>query len=144
MFTDADFANDKETYKSTSGMSIYCAGGLLDWSSKLQHINTTSTAEAELVSFSEALKRILWIGIILNNLNIRIPYPIQCFVDNKAVLAILNNPFQSSRLKHMMIKIFFIKQYLTDDLINIQYISTKENISDLFTKALSKGKFFFI
>jgi len=46
-YSDADYAADDETRKSTNGYMFLLNGGAISWSSKLQLSVTTSTTEAE-------------------------------------------------------------------------------------------------
>ena len=60
------------------------------------------------------------------------------YTDNQAVLHIVNNPERKyqQRTKHINIRKEFFKEKQEKGLINIQKISTDENLSDMFTKAL--------
>ena len=56
-YTDSDL----KVRKSTSGNIILMGKNPICWTSKKQSIVATSTAEAEYVSTSECVKKILWI-----------------------------------------------------------------------------------
>lgn len=44
---DADYAGDPDTNRNTIGYIIYFSGGSASWSSRKQHIVTTTSTEAE-------------------------------------------------------------------------------------------------
>ena len=46
-YSDADYASDIQTRKSTSGFTCLVAGGAISWTSKLQATIAVSTCEAE-------------------------------------------------------------------------------------------------
>ena len=49
-YTDADWAGDKDSRKSTSGFVTTFAGGAVSWKSKLQKCVALSTTEAEYIA----------------------------------------------------------------------------------------------
>ena len=52
-YSDADYAGNKDSRRSTSGFMITIGNSPISWSSKLQHCVSTSTAESEYYSLSE-------------------------------------------------------------------------------------------
>ena len=54
-YSDADWAEDKDTRKSTSGFIFHLDGHLISWKSKLQGIVTRSSFESEYVALVEAI-----------------------------------------------------------------------------------------
>ena len=52
--SDASFADNKITRKSSQGYIFYLFGGPIDWKATLQRCVTKSTTEAELVAASSA------------------------------------------------------------------------------------------
>src|SRR6185369_4412328 len=60
-YSDADFAGDKDSKKSTSGFAVKMGSGTVSWASRLQSIQTLSTTEAEYVSAVAAAQEALWL-----------------------------------------------------------------------------------
>ena len=69
-----------------------------------------------------------------------IPKPIRLYTDSKAAIAIAHNPVQHDRTKHVEIDRHFIKEKLTSGLICMPYISTTNQVADIFTKGLYAGQ----
>ncbi|GJT94646.1 hypothetical protein Tco_1090164 [Tanacetum coccineum] len=59
IFSDADYAGCKDTFKSTFGGTQFLGEKLVGWSSKKQDCTTLSTAEAEYVSLSACCAQVL-------------------------------------------------------------------------------------
>ncbi|GJT10743.1 retrovirus-related pol polyprotein from transposon TNT 1-94 [Tanacetum coccineum] len=60
IFSDVDYAECKDTFKSTSGGAQFLGEKLVSWSSKKQDCTALSTAEAEYVSLSACCAQVLW------------------------------------------------------------------------------------
>jgi hypothetical protein len=56
VFSDADFAGDKVTRRSTTGVIAIIANGAVSWTSQLQKTTALSTTEAEIIAASEGAK----------------------------------------------------------------------------------------
>nr|GEX53373.1 uncharacterized mitochondrial protein AtMg00810-like [Tanacetum cinerariifolium] len=59
-FSDADYAECKDTFKSTSGGAQFLGENLVNWSSKKQDYTALSTVEAEYMSLSACCAQVLW------------------------------------------------------------------------------------
>lgn len=53
VFSDADFAEDTATRRSTTGLIAIFADGAVSWTSRLQKTIALSTTEAEIIAASE-------------------------------------------------------------------------------------------
>ncbi|GJZ85553.1 retrovirus-related pol polyprotein from transposon TNT 1-94, partial [Tanacetum coccineum] len=66
---------------------------------------------------------------------------IPMYCDSKAAIAILCNPVQHSRTKHIDVRYHFIKEQVEKGIIEFFFVGTKYQMTDLFTKALSEDRF---
>lgn len=69
-YSDADYAGDIETRRSTTGYIFTMAGGGISWS-KRQSMVSLSTTEAEYVAASTAGREMVWLRRLLNDINHR-------------------------------------------------------------------------
>ena len=58
LFSDSDWAGDKDNRRSVGGYMLFLNGVLISWRSKLQKVVSLSSAEAEFYACSEAVKEI--------------------------------------------------------------------------------------
>jgi len=68
--------------------------------------------------------------------------PIYC--DNTAAIRLSKNPILHSRAKHIEIKHHFIRDCVQKGILDIQFIDTKHQWADIFTKPLIVERFDFI
>ena len=65
--------------------------------------------------------------------------PIYC--DNTSAIAITNNPLMHSRTKHTDIRYHFIRDHVSKEDVELHFISTDQQLADLFTKPLDEKHF---
>lgn len=140
-YADADFGGDLDDRKSTSGYVIMRNGGPLSWKSKKQTITAQSTAEAELIALNFAARDVAWITQLYVDMGKEIKYPTIIHEDNQSAIAICRSPINNNTNKHIAIKQGFIKDEVEQGRIEIEYIPSKEQLADIFTKPLSKSQF---
>ena len=68
VWTDSDYAGDKQTRKSTSCALVFCDGTLVHGHSRRQTVVATSSAEAEYYSLAAGLQEELAARSILQEL----------------------------------------------------------------------------
>jgi len=139
-YVDSDFAGYKDTCCSTEGNIFIIAGGPVSWESKRQETVALSTVEAEYMGFSRATTQALWISKYFTKIGLPTPKPIVVHMDNNGLISHSLNDKNHHRTKHIDVQHHFIKDQVKCGNITFQYISSSENIADLFTKSLSREK----
>ncbi|KAL0360592.1 UNVERIFIED_CONTAM: Retrovirus-related Pol polyprotein from transposon RE1 [Sesamum radiatum] len=109
-YTDADWAGDQTTRKSTSGHFTFVEGNLVTWKSKKQKVVARSSAEAEFRGMAQGICELLWIKRVLSDLRIEHAKPMNLYCDNKAAIEIAQNPVQHDRTKYVEVDRHFIKE----------------------------------
>jgi hypothetical protein len=66
------------------------------------------------------------------------PTVIHC--DNQRCIKLFENPVFHDRTKHIEIKYHFIRDWVQRGAVQLQYISTDDQVADILTKALPWGK----
>jgi len=136
VFTDADYAGDIETRRSTTGFVILIGNSPTSWCSKLQRCISTSTAESEYYSLSECCKHCMWYMNLLNELKFKIKN-IEINIDNKAAIYNAKNQSINPKTKHMDIRVHYIRELIKDEKIKLKYVKSQYNLADEFTKYLN-------
>ena len=138
-FSDADFAGDLDTRKSTSAYVFKIGKGTISWASKKQETVALSTTEAEYMAMARAVCEGIWLQRLLEELGHKIP-KIIIFGDNQSSIALSKNPQYHPRTKHIDIKHHFIREKVEEGSVEIKYISTEKMVADLLTKAHGRVK----
>ena len=58
-----------------------------------------------------------------------------------SAINISKNPVQHSRTKHIDIRHHYIRDLVEDKVITLEHVATKEQVADIFTKALDANQF---
>ena len=138
-YSDSDFASDGTDRKSTSGFLIYGNNGPIIWSSTKQNFTSLSTMEAELASAVELCRTSIWFKRLLAEVGYEIRPKI--LIDNQATLALLKDQKLHRRAKHIDTRYFFFKEKIEDEVVETDYVPTEENLSDIFTKPLTRDRY---
>ena len=133
-FSESDFANDKETRISVYGYVFYFCGVPVAWKSKSMRSVVLSTTEAEYVAISEVVKEIKFIYQLLVSMDVKVPLPIKVRVDNIGAIWLANNSGVSERTKHVDTRGHFVRAYMINEVVTIEFVKSSENISDIMTK----------
>ncbi len=64
--------------------------------------------------------------------------------DNQSAIAITENPVFHSRTKHIEIRHHFIRDCVEKEKVILKYVSTKDQLADIFTKPLSEDRFYYL
>lgn len=83
---------------------------------------------------------VLWVKQLIKDLGLTHLGSTTIFCDNKAALAIAANPVHNEKTKHVEIDFHFIRDKAGEGHSNPTYISTTEQVADVFTKILSVGQ----
>lgn len=139
-FVDADFANSKKDRKSVSGFSIKVFDNFVFWKSKKQATVALSSAEAEYIALSGCITECIFIAQLLKEILNQNIFPIEVFEDNQSTIKMAHT-LETKRTKHIDVKHHFIRDCIEKNKVYLTYVSTSEQIADIFTKALPAVKF---
>ena len=140
-YSDSDFAGDCNDRKSTSGHIFFFGGMAVSWSSQKQSIVALSSCEAEYIAATSATCQAVWMSRLLGELMRNEVTKAKLLVDNQSAITLSKNPIHHNRTKHIDTRYHFVRQCVEDKKIEIDFVRTKDQLADIFTKALGKMKF---
>eukprot|EP00253_Pinus_taeda_P031497 PITA_31497 len=140
-YTDADWAGSFDDRKSTIGGAFYIGSRLVSWFSKKQSSIALSTAEAEYMVVASFCTQLLWMMQTLQEIQITCTPPISILCDNTSAISISKNPVMHSKTKHIPIKYHFLREQVLEQKVKLEYVPSKEQVTDIFTKPLPRDIF---
>ena len=141
-YADADWASsDLVNRRSVTGYLTYLNGGVISWASIVQKSVAKSTVEAEYYALSAASDEVMFLRTLLGELGFVQTEPTVINEDNKGTRDLATNPVFHKRTKHIEIRYHSIRERVEQGHILINLVDSKNNISDILTKATSLKHF---
>jgi hypothetical protein len=142
-YTDSDWAGSAVDRKSTSRCCFSLGSTVITWFSRKHTSVALSSTEAEYMATSMASCEAIWLHKLLTGLFDQELEPTVIYCDNQSCIKLSENPVFHDRSKHIEIIYHFIRDRIQKGAVKLQYISTDEQVADILTKPLVKGKFVF-
>lgn len=139
-YVDSDWAGDLNDRKSVSGYLFKVYGNTVSWITRKQNCVALSSTEAELVALCTAVRDSLWLKKLLNDMNLNIQF-IKVFEDNQACIALVRNPENNKRVKHIDLRFNFIYDHVHKNELKLEYVDSKNQVADILTKGTNKFQF---
>lgn len=140
-FSDADYAGDIPSYRSTSGQVTLFAGAPISWRSELQEKAVTSTTEAEFCAATKAIKSLLCIKDIDIQLEVIDDKPVPLYCDNAGAVLIASNERSVQRARHIGADSNYAREANETGVITIRKCKAEDQLADMLTKPLRCVKF---
>ena len=136
IYSDADYAGDVDSARSTSGHAVFIGKCLVNWSSKRQPVVAKSTTEAEYIAANEAGSDGVW----FRNFTSELGYPpsgaTMLWLDNQSAIRVGKNPEHHSRMRHLLPKYHWLREQVEDKVFGLEYVPTISMRADVLTKPL--------
>lgn len=136
-YADADWGSDHTDRKSITGWVAMLNGDPVSWASKKQKVVSQSSCEAELYAEAAAINEIKWLRGLLGELVMNTASAPVLFGDNQSTQELTRNGVKSERTKHIDIKYHFVTDEVSRGNVQLQWVSTTQQLADVLTKALS-------
>ena len=127
--------------KSHTGAVITLGRGPVFAKSTTQKLNTTSSAEAELVALADSSGQVLWTREFLIHQGYNIGAAIIKEDNQSAIQLIQNGKSNSARTRHIAVRYFFLTDRIKSGEISVEYLNTSDMIADILTKPLQGNMF---
>lgn len=139
-FCDSDWAGSNDR-KSTGGYAIYMGNNLISWTSKKQRTVARSSTEAEYKCLADTAAELTWLQSLFSELGLYLKDPPILWCDNLGATYLVANPIFHARTKHIEVDYHFVREKVANKDLTVQFISTQDQIADIFTKPLTTNRF---
>lgn len=142
-YSDADFANNRDDRTSMGGLILFLDKSPIIWRSFKQKSICLSNMESEFVALTESAKELIWYQRVLLECQKAKIFK-ECdnipllLADNQASIDFVKSPLENHRTKHIDVKLFFVRDFVYKKFFKIQYVPSKLNLADTFTKPQTK------
>lgn len=141
--SDASYADEPETRRSSQGYAFKFGGLMIDWKSTVQRTVTKSTTESELLSLSLAASQMEEWTRFFAGIKLTLDCKPTIWCDNQQTVGIVTKEHDKlhTKIKHVDIHQLWIRQEVTASRINVKWVPTDRMPADGLTKILPKQKF---
>ncbi|CAI6003935.1 unnamed protein product [Closterium sp. NIES-64] len=134
--SDASWADDQATLRSSQGYTFSLGSGSVSWRSTRSSSVLSSSCEAEIYATAMAAQELRWLTYLLTDLGEQPRSPPVLYVDNKATIALCQEYRLEHRTKHIALRYFLARELQQRGQLLLRYVATEANTADVFTKAL--------
>ncbi|CAL8092418.1 unnamed protein product [Prunus armeniaca] len=138
-YSDANWISDTKDSNSTSGYVFTIGGAAISWRSTKQTVIARSTMESEFIALDKASEEAEWLRNFLEDIPCwPKPVPAICIhCDSQSTIARAQNNMYNGKSRHIRRRHNTVKQLLSSGIITIDYIKSRDNLADPFTKGLN-------
>jgi len=139
-YIDADWVGSISDRRSISGFMFSFGSVAVTWISKKQPTVALSSTEAEYRGAAMATCEVAWLRKLLGDLGLHVDIQVVIYCDNLSSIQLARNPMFHAWTKHIEVHYHFIREKVLVGEINLTYVSTKDQVVDIFTKVLGTEK----
>ncbi|XP_019186526.1 PREDICTED: uncharacterized protein LOC109181228 [Ipomoea nil] len=140
-FSNSDWAGCPIDRKSTSGYAVFIGSNLISWVSRKQRTVARSSTEAEYKGLADVSVEVTWVVSLLRELGLHSGRPATLWCDNFGATYLCANHVFHARTKHVEIDFHFVRDKVASGEFLVNFVSTKDQLADLFTKPLPATRF---
>ncbi|GJT04731.1 hypothetical protein Tco_0839193 [Tanacetum coccineum] len=139
-YSDANWISDIKDSRSTSGYVFTLGGAAISWKSSKQTVIAKSTMESEFIALDKCEEEAEWLCQFVEDIS-RWPKPVTAIsihCDSQSAIGRAHSTMYNGKSRHIHRLHNLIQQLLSTGVISIDYVKSKDNIADPFTKGLSR------
>ena len=140
-YCDSDWTSSYSDRKSISAYVFWLDrySSFISWKSKQQNIVALSSCEAEYIALSYCVQEAMFLQKLLSTFyheDCRI-LTARIGVDNQGSIALAKNPMHQQRFKHIDVRYHFLRNAVSNKVVDLCCEPLKENFADVLTKPVS-------
>ena len=136
-YSDSDWAGDRSTRRSTSGMIITFGAHSIDASSSTQACIALSSGEAELYAMGKAAASTILAANLLRELGVSAEPVVKS--DSDAGRGMVRR-IGAGRVRHLQLRELWLQERVREKQLRIERVDSEVNPSDIGTKYLDVGR----
>ncbi|CAI7741663.1 unnamed protein product [Closterium sp. NIES-53] len=141
-YVDVDHAADPDNRRSRTGFLFRLEpSGPISWNSQKQELVALSSAEAEFIAATTAVREGLYLQELLQEEKIPASPNFRLHCDNQSAIRIVNKPGFVNRTKHIALRYFFVKDEVDKGKVDLTYCLTGDMAADFLTKKLPRQQY---
>ena len=141
-YCDANWISDTKDSKSTSDYLFTLGGGAVSWKSSKQMCITRTTMKSKFIVLDKAGEKSEWLRHFLEDIPIwPQPVPAICIhCNSQSTIGRAQSHIYNGKSRHIRRRHNTLRQLLSNGIMTIEYIRSKENIANPLTKGLTREK----
>lgn len=139
-YCDANWISDMRDSKSTSGYVFTLGGAAVSWKSSKQTCIARSTMESEFIALDKASEEAEWLRQFVEDIP-RWSRPVSAICihcDSQSAIGRAQSKEYNGKSRHIRRRHNTIRQLLSNGVVTIDYVKSKDNIADPLTKGLNR------